>query len=622
MKFAKTALQPVDLDELARELEQAALSSLPKSRAPADAAPSVEDANSQQTDASGEQAIAHPEAAGRDKSLRSIAGGLAHMPRPVARRAAADGLTMIERNPVTPALAADDLEASISEALRNDPALSGVMDNTSVPAKASQPLPAQASEEGAHHQGEDWEAHDIHGSEDFGDWAEHAESSSEPAEALAQKALSARRGRVSPNVLALSAAALLITLGVGGALAMRLLPFGSSAGDPTAQADASAPQLRDAPLVSADDTRASSGADAAGSSGSTASAIPSASAQADASPQPAAAPSAASAPAAASAPPSAPPATAAFADRVAVTSPAAAAEASPAEPDSSPRAAPSLPSAPVAPPAADPPQTAAPAIDLGPARRVATTPVKPASESESAARATEAETTPAPSGDDISAQPPLPPSRKTLDEQHAKPHKPIEASERKATETAEHKAPETIEHKVAKPAAPPAPKAASKPATTSVAERAAMPAPPQATEPPPSGVASVLQNVFGGKHDAPSTSATASNSGENNFGPRAGARWGEASPVGTTTIARSGTAPAPVMVKLASSVSEQAAQETLSRLQKQFPGLLTSGSVRREDMGKFGVFYRVRVGPLSREAADKVCAQLKAAGASCSMTGG
>jgi len=39
-------------------------------------------------------------------------------------------------------------------------------------------------------------------------------------------------------------------------------------------------------------------------------------------------------------------------------------------------------------------------------------------------------------------------------------------------------------------------------------------------------------------------------------------------------------------------------------------------------MGKDGVFYRVRVGPLSREAAAKVCAQLKAGGASCSMSGG
>jgi hypothetical protein len=270
---------------------------------------------------------------------------------------------------------------------------------------------------------------------------------------------------------------------------------------------------------------------------------------------------------------------------------------------------------------------------------VATTAVKPGSDSDGGARATEAETTQAPFDDDNSAQPPLPPSRKALDEQHAKPHKAIEATERKATteaterkattETAEHKAPDTTEHKVAKPPVPPAPKAASKPATTSVAERAAAPAPPQATEPPPSGVASVLQNVFGGKHDAPSTSATASNtpripegSGENNFGPRAGVRWGETSPVGTTTIARSGTAPAPVMIKLASSVSEQAAQETLSRLQKQFPGLLSSGSVRREDMGKFGVFYRVRVGPLSREAADKVCAQLKAGGASCTVSGG
>jgi hypothetical protein len=60
----------------------------------------------------------------------------------------------------------------------------------------------------------------------------------------------------------------------------------------------------------------------------------------------------------------------------------------------------------------------------------------------------------------------------------------------------------------------------------------------------------------------------------------------------------------------------------LARLQKQFPNALSGGSVRREDLGKFGVFYRVRVGPLSRDAADKVCAQLKAGGASCAISGG
>jgi hypothetical protein len=221
----------------------------------------------------------------------------------------------------------------------------------------------------------------------------------------------------------------------------------------------------------------------------------------------------------------------------------------------------------------------------------------------------------APSGDESTAEPPLPPSRKVIEAQPSR--KAVEAQPPKPSKLAD-----TAEHKSAKPA-----RAAAKPVNANVADRA--PAPPQAAEPPPSGLASVLHNVFGGAHDAPSTSVAASSAssrlsqglGDSDPGLRAGARWGETSPVGTTTIARTAAA-APVTIKLASSVSEQSANETLSRLQKQFPGLLASGAVRREDMGKFGVFYRVRVGPLSRETADKVCAQLKAGGASCSMSGG
>jgi hypothetical protein len=73
-------------------------------------------------------------------------------------------------------------------------------------------------------------------------------------------------------------------------------------------------------------------------------------------------------------------------------------------------------------------------------------------------------------------------------------------------------------------------------------------------------------------------------------------------------------------IRLASSLSESDARATLSRLQKQFPGALGGGSIRRDDLGNDGVFYRVRVGPLSREAADKVCSRLKAAGKNCILT--
>jgi hypothetical protein len=271
-------------------------------------------------------------------------------------------------------------------------------------------------------------------------------------------------------------------------------------------------------------------------------------------------------------------------------------------------------------------------IDLGPARRVATVSVKlPANTdasptdngSSSPTPATEAE---APAADDTVVDAPLPPSRKAIDADRAKPHKAAETTDHSKVDAADHKA-ELADHKP-----PPKPaRAQAKPVNASVAERAPAVAPQQQpAAPPPSPVAAALQNMFGGSHEVASTSVAAANAGQQSGpagdrdnGPRAGARWGETSQVGTTSIARSASSdPAPVTIKLASSVSQEAAQETLSRLQHQFPGLLASGVVRREDMGKFGVFYRVRVGPLSHEAADKVCAQLKAAGASCSMSGG
>jgi hypothetical protein len=75
-------------------------------------------------------------------------------------------------------------------------------------------------------------------------------------------------------------------------------------------------------------------------------------------------------------------------------------------------------------------------------------------------------------------------------------------------------------------------------------------------------------------------------------------------------------------IQVASSPSESEARATLSRLQKQFPDTLGGGTVRRADLGSKGVFYRVRVGPLTRDAADKLCSQLKASGAACILTRG
>jgi hypothetical protein len=75
-------------------------------------------------------------------------------------------------------------------------------------------------------------------------------------------------------------------------------------------------------------------------------------------------------------------------------------------------------------------------------------------------------------------------------------------------------------------------------------------------------------------------------------------------------------------LRLASSLSEIDARATLSQLQKEFPGALQNGSVTRDNLGRYGVFYRVKVGPLSRETAERVCSRLRAAGRKCVLARG
>jgi SPOR domain len=70
-------------------------------------------------------------------------------------------------------------------------------------------------------------------------------------------------------------------------------------------------------------------------------------------------------------------------------------------------------------------------------------------------------------------------------------------------------------------------------------------------------------------------------------------------------------------IQLASSHSKSDAVATLSRLKKQFPDVLGGGSIRQADGGGTGVLYRVQVGSLSRDAADKACSRLKASGENC-----
>ncbi|CAN5326635.1 hypothetical protein BH10PSE9_BH10PSE9_24870 [soil metagenome] len=86
--------------------------------------------------------------------------------------------------------------------------------------------------------------------------------------------------------------------------------------------------------------------------------------------------------------------------------------------------------------------------------------------------------------------------------------------------------------------------------------------------------------------------------------------------------------PAPVatggmLVQVSSQRSEDAARATYRDLQARYPNVLGSypPNIQRADLGDRGVYYRVRVGPLSGSDAQRVCDALKGAGGDCVLTG-
>jgi hypothetical protein len=72
-------------------------------------------------------------------------------------------------------------------------------------------------------------------------------------------------------------------------------------------------------------------------------------------------------------------------------------------------------------------------------------------------------------------------------------------------------------------------------------------------------------------------------------------------------------------VQLSAQKSEEEAKSSFRGIQARHSSLLGGQPlvVRRKDLGGKGVFYGAQVGPLSREAAGKLCEDLKAAGQSC-----
>ncbi len=91
----------------------------------------------------------------------------------------------------------------------------------------------------------------------------------------------------------------------------------------------------------------------------------------------------------------------------------------------------------------------------------------------------------------------------------------------------------------------------------------------------------------------------------------------EAAPAATQTAAIPADA---YRIQLAALKSEAAASEAWTKLQKQYPDLLTSLQpiIEKVDLGASGVFYRIQGGPLdSRNLAQDLCGKLNQRGQQC-----
>jgi len=91
--------------------------------------------------------------------------------------------------------------------------------------------------------------------------------------------------------------------------------------------------------------------------------------------------------------------------------------------------------------------------------------------------------------------------------------------------------------------------------------------------------------------------------------------------VGTTAAATNTTTnvSAPFFVQLSSQRSVEAAQTTISSLQRQYASVLGNATmdISRVDLGDSGIYYRVRVPSSDLVAANTLCSNLKAVGGDC-----
>jgi hypothetical protein len=598
MTLSKASVQPIDLDDLERQLREVAVSSLPK----------------RSDDPLAELA----RIVGRDKSLRSIVGGRAQASQPALLQAGAndsagvkpqlDKSQLGERSAAAPSAQAElDLESSIKEAFRTDQPHDATADGPEMAydedGAAAEDEPPQYAEEWEEQQAEEDVAYADEGGSSRFDAVEQVPRIPELAVA---RGASTGRGFMSPRIFALTVPLVLLAMvGVGAAVVMRAGPTSRSVGNaPVIKADETPVKVQPAKAAGSDQTPSQAALDAADPSGKPSqvvvqrpeqpvdvvAAAKGAQPRGAASGQP---PSSAgivivSGPGTAGGPASPPPPAAAPSKGAA---PAAAA----ASPAAIPAALP-MPTAAANVPLPEPPQPVGQSSVFGTPHRVSTVSVKPdgtivgngkprADASPPPKPAALAMADPGANAVPASTGSITPSPKKPADTVRAKPSPAVVADDQQAA-------------KAAKPAAKPArAKVADAAPADHVAARASDEGAPLSITP---------QGRRGRTVVASATPAP-------NASPRAGAAEAP------LNVSRGDSS---FSIQLASSPSESDARATLSRLQRQFPAALGGGSVRRADLGGKGIFYRVRVGPLSREAADKICSQVKAGGADCILTRG
>ena len=91
----------------------------------------------------------------------------------------------------------------------------------------------------------------------------------------------------------------------------------------------------------------------------------------------------------------------------------------------------------------------------------------------------------------------------------------------------------------------------------------------------------------------------------------------------TASTAPTGPAQSGYVVQVSSQRSADQAQAAFADMQRRYKSVLGGfqANIQRADLGDKGTYYRVRVGPMaSRQAALRICEQLKSAGGSCFVT--